>query len=380
MPNVHPIDLLGAYVNDELAPTDAAEIRAHLRECLECRRIADALRAGIAEVRGLPVVEPPAGLWSDIERSLTTQPTAVPGKTLVKRSWPRRVVGIAVGAAGAAIAASLLLGLHHGTWSVEQISGTPTAGARTVVRTDDLAEGEWLETDGASRAKLSIGTLGTAEVGPGSRVRLVQAGGAARTLEVQRGSIHARVWAPPRFFLVETPAATAVDLGCIYSLDIDERGNGVLLVRSGQVQLAGAGRTSLVVAGTAAAMRTGAGPGTPYSTHESQSFRDALAVLDFGGQAREEALVRVIAEATARSTISLWHLMTRVSPDERVRIYDRLAALSAPPRGVHRDAVLALDSDALARYRTSLEPAWSTERVRLWKRAWRAFWSIARGE
>ena len=38
--------------------------------------------------------------------------------------------------------------------------------------------------------------------------------------------MHAVIDAPPRYFLVETASAIAVDLGCIYTLSADERGNG----------------------------------------------------------------------------------------------------------------------------------------------------------
>jgi hypothetical protein len=293
--------------------------------------------------------------------------------------WTRRIWSALGAVAVVTLVSTYALGSFRSSWSIDRVAGTPVAGARAIATRGALSEGEWLETDVRSRARLSIGTLGTAEVGPGSRVKLVQAGGVERALRVERGSIDARVWAPPRFFLVETPAATAVDLGCVYSLDVDSLGNGTLLVRSGQVELQGRGRLSVVVAGTAAQMRSGAGPGTPYSASESPAFRNALSVVDFGGAGRSTALESVLDSATPRSTITLWHLLPRVDAHERELVYDRLAALSPPPNGVTRAAVIALDERALGRWRSTLEPSWSTERVRLWKQAWRAVWSFARG-
>jgi hypothetical protein len=320
----------------------------------------------VESIRGWRVYDPPPDVWAGVERQLD-RPRRI-------RVFVRAI--IAAGVAG--IAATYGLGLYRSSWSIEQVSGAPVAGSRTIARDGQLAEGEWLETDASSRARLSIGTLGRAVVGPGSRVQLVQAGGAERALRVERGTIDARVWAPPRFFLVETPAATAVDLGCVYSLEVDARGNGILFVRSGQVELEASGRRSLVVAGTVAQMRPGTGPGTPYSASESPAFRDALAIIDFGGGSRDAALDQVLSAATASSTITLWHLLPRVSVAERERVYDRLAALSPPPNAVTRSQVLGLDKRALGQWRSALEPSWSTERVRLWKRAWRAVWSLAR--
>ena len=333
----------------------------------------EGLDEALAEIRALPVYEPPADVWKRIERELERS-GAVP-------AHPHRArIAVALGiAAVLTVISTYALGSFRSSWAIDRVAGTPVAGSRAIAARGALHEGEWLETDVGSRARLSIGTLGSAEVGPGSRVKLVQAGGAERALRVERGSIDARVWAPPRFFLVETPAATAIDLGCVYSLDVDARGNGTLTVRSGQVELNGRGRRSLVVAGTAAEMRSGVGPGTPYATSESAEFREALATVDFGGEGQRAALDHVLDAATAKSTITLWHLLPRVDMHEREMVYERLAALSLPPNGVTRAAVLALDAQALDRWRSALEPSWSSERVRLWKRAWRAVWSYARG-
>jgi hypothetical protein len=338
----------------------------------------EGLDEALAEIRALPVFEPPADVWNGIVRELDRSGIDRTGRASA-HPRRRRIAGALGVAAVLAVVSAYPLGSFRSSWPIDRVAGAPVVGTRVIATRGALHEGEWLETDVASRARLSIGTLGSADVGPGSRVKLVQAGGAERALRVERGSIDARVWAPPRFFLVETPAATAIDLGCVYSLDVDAHGNGTLRVRSGQVELNGRGRRSLVVAGTAAEMRSGVGPGTPYSTHESAKFREALAVLDFGDAGRADALERLLDAATARSTITLWHLLPRVDMHERQMVYERLATLSPPPNGVKQSAVLALDGQALDRWRSALEPSWSTERVRLWKRAWRAVWSYARG-
>jgi hypothetical protein len=372
-PEMHVDAEIGALLDGTLSPDDAARVQGHIASCLACRRVHDEMRVAFDAIQNLPAFDAPAGVWNAIERELDASQPA-------RRSW-RRFAAAAAIIVAAALGSSLALGVYHSSWTIERVAGAPTIGTRAVANGDALGEGEWLETDAASRARLSIGTLGSAEVGPGSRVKLVQAGGAERSLRVERGSINARVWAPPRFFIVETAAATAIDLGCIYTLDVDDRGNGVLFVRSGQVELRGYGRNAIVVAGTIAQMRTGEGPGTPYDSTESQTFRDDLATIDFGTEGeRRAALDRVLAESSARSTITLWHLLPRVSTEERALVYDRLATIAAPPRGVNRDAVLRLDSGALHQWRSGLEPRWSTERVRLWKRAWRALWSAGRGQ
>ena len=374
-PRSHVAAEIGELIDGTLPRDEAERVRAHIATCLACRRTYDEVHAAIRSIGDLPSFDPPASVWDDIVRELDGAAAPAPPR----RRWTRYAAAAAV-VGVAAFGYSVALGMYHSSWAIERVTGAPVVGARTVVNSDALGEGEWLETDAASRARLSIGTLGSADVGPGSRVMLVQAGGAERSLRVERGSIAARVWAPPRFFVVETAAATAIDLGCIYTLDVDDRGNGVIFVRSGQVELRGYGLSSLVVAGTIAQMRTGEGPGTPYDSTETTQFRDDLAAIDFGPDTgRHAALGRLLTESSARSTITLWHLLPRVPDSDRALVYDRLAALAPPPAAVVRDAVLELDKRALDRWRTALEPRWSTERVRLWKRAWRAVWSAGRG-
>jgi hypothetical protein len=193
-------------------------------------------------------------------------------------------------------------------------------------------------------------------------------------MELERGTMHARIWAPPRFFLVETPAALAVDLGCIYTLRIDSVGGGVLTVISGQVELVRSGRRSLVPAGNEAEMRPGAAPGTPYPVGSSPEFRGALQELDFGSRT-PEALQKLLHEAHGPATITLWHLLPRLDAGARAEVFARLAAVAPPPSGVTREGVLALDARMLARWQHVLEPSWSTERPPAWKKSWRRLWN-----
>jgi hypothetical protein len=202
--------------------------------------------------------------------------------------------------------------------------------------------------------------------------------------------MHARIWAPPRFFLVETPGALAVDLGCVYSLAVAPDGTGLLRVESGQVELVEGTRRALVLAGNAATLRPGRGPGLPYPVAAAVSFRAALArweALDasadrapaFGtpvdDATRLGVLDSLLASSTRATTITLWHLLPRVTGEARARAVDRLTELAPPPRGVHRREVLRLDADALTRWREALEPSWTTESVPFWKRAWRRVWA-----
>ena len=47
------------------------------------------------------------------------------------------------------------------------------------------------------------------------------------------------------------------------------------------------------------------------------------------------------SHARREDALTLWHLLTRTSGEERGRVYDRLATLVPPPTGVTREGILA---------------------------------------
>jgi hypothetical protein len=154
------------------------------------------------------------------------------------------------------------------------------------------------------------------------------------------GSIDAIIFAPPRLFLVETPSALAVDLGCAYTLDVADSGASVLRVTSGRVELQLGDHVSLVPAGALCESRPRTGPGTPH-------FEDS-----------DIALGTVLTESRPRDTLTLWHLLSRVDADNRPRVYDRVEALIGPPEHIDRQNVLSGDEEALERLKDALEVHW----------------------
>jgi hypothetical protein len=228
-------------------------------------------------------------------------------------------------------------------WALAWLEGASWQEARTV-REARLGVGEWIDT-GGSRARLSIGRIGEARLEPATRVGRLDSGERAHHLSLARGVLHAVIWAPPGQFLVDTPSAVAVDLGCSYTLEVEEDGSGLLRVEAGWVGFESRGLQSLVPAGAACPTRRGVGPGTPYFETAPGALREALARIDFapGGPGRRDALERGLAAARERDALSLWHLLSRVEGEDRGRVFDRLAALVPPPPGVTREAVLRGD-------------------------------------
>jgi hypothetical protein len=260
-------------------------------------------------------------------------------------------------------------------WSVARVAGTPAVAAHPMGETGRLSVGESIETDAASRARLTIGLIGEVLVGPNSRLRLVRASSTDHRLALERGSISARIWAPPRLFFVQTPSALAVDLGCVYRLAVDDQGAGLLSVETGWVSLEEAGRDAVVPADASCRMRPGTGPGTPFFDDSSPAFRAALDRIDAAPR-DEGALEALLAEARRRDALTLWHLLARLSPSTTGRVYDRLAGFVAPPAGVTRDGIERHEARMIDLWRSELGlPAAGT--LPFWPRTWRSLVSRA---
>jgi hypothetical protein len=103
------------------------------------------------------------------------------------------------------------------------------------------------------------------------------------------------------------------------------------------------GREAFIPQGAMCATRPGVGPGTPRYEDAPSGYGEALTTLDFGAPGdpgRDAALDLILSRARRRDALTLWHLLSRGTAEERARVYDRLAVLAPPPKGITRDAIL----------------------------------------
>jgi ferric-dicitrate binding protein FerR (iron transport regulator) len=129
------------------------------------------------------------------------------------------------------------------SWEVAAIVGTPRVGSRVLMGEGRIAVGQTVTTDAGSRAKLEVGDIGQVTVDELTRVRLVETRDGRHRLALERGTLHAAIAAPPGQFIVSTPSATATDLGCVYSLHVNDDGSGLLSVEAGWVAFEERGRS-----------------------------------------------------------------------------------------------------------------------------------------
>ena len=220
---------------------------------------------------------------------------------------------------------------------------------------------------------MEVSDIGHVTVDEGTQVRLIESRDGHHRLALDRGTLHASIVAPPGQFVVNTPSATATDLGCVYSLHVNEDGSGLLTVEVGWVAFEERGRESFVPAGASSRTDRVSGPGTPRYNDAEAAFRDAVDEVDSGRDAgRKAASLRyVLDHARGRDAMTLWHLISRVGPADRAAVFDALAVRVPLPSAVSREAVLRLDRTALDRWWDTLgldEANW----WRKWKGAYPA--------
>jgi hypothetical protein len=272
-----------------------------------------------------------------------------------------------------AAAAWFAFAVRQSGWTVQSLEGSPSVAGNRIDAPSRLPIGQAVTTDAGSRARIAVGSIGRVDVEPNSRIRLITSRAGEHRMRLDRGEISARIWSPPGRFFVNTPAATAVDLGCAYKLRVDDRGWGKVLVESGWVAFEYNGRESFIPKDAVCTTRPGFGPGTPCYTDAPAGVEDALTILDFSATddvRRRGALDEVLTAVREKDAFTLWHLLDRGTPEERGRVYDRMAALVPPPPGVNRAAIVRGDRRQRDEWWNKLgldSASW----WRVWKSPWR---------
>ena len=310
-------------------------------------------------------------------------PAIIPERRWTLFSWRARSLPIMAATAAVLIIAFAVFFVHGGKpalnaeagWDVTRVAGAPRIGQTTVggEKTNRLGVGQTLETDLQSRASLRAENVGQIEVEPGTRLRLLSMGTTLKWITLDHGTIHTQIWAPPGQFVVDTPSAVTVDLGCAYTLHVDDSGAGTVRTSMGWVGFKLNGHEAFIPAGAACATRPKLGPGTPYFEDASAELRAALARFDFEDSApeqRSDDLAIVLGAARKRDALTLWHLLARVAEQQRVLVYDRLRELVPPPAKVTEEGVLRLNQPTLDLWWNEL----GFDDISVW-RHWERSWS-----
>jgi FecR protein len=230
----------------------------------------------------------------------------------------RRRMALAIAAVAAVLLTTALV-----MWSLDHPNQLKLVN--TTAKNALLLQGSTVVTTGCAEELVLEDGLSEITVAPGSVVHVDRLKQELTQLRLERGSLHAFVSAEAkaRFFQVQTPATNCVDLGCMYTLDVDAAGNAHVAVEMGRVAFEDGGREVVVPAGATCAATRQHGAGTPRHNDTPLPVVKFLAGFDAergpDGAAQRLRLARRVlgllagAEAEKHSLI-VWHFLQDPAP------------------------------------------------------------------
>jgi hypothetical protein len=248
-------------------------------------------------------------------------------------------------------------------WQVASLEGASRMGGQDAAVAMAMRTGQLLRTGRDSLVSLQADEVGKIDLGPNSELRAAT----NRQVMLNRGTLHAFIWARPGLFVVDTPSARAIDLGCEYTINVDSSGNGLLRVSLGWVAFQYEGHESFIPAAAQCLTRKRGGPGIPFYEDAPEPLRHGVNMFDTGDPT--SALDPILSSARPRDGLTLWHLLTRVPPADRARVFDRFAQLVSLPPEVTREGAIERDPQTIDRCWNALNLE-NTDWWRGWERKW----------
>ncbi|MCC7014567.1 MAG: FecR domain-containing protein [Planctomycetes bacterium] len=269
---------------------------------------------------------------------------------------PRWILGFALVAA-AVLAVAVL-------WRAERAglrASYAVAGLESVER---ARAGDALATRAGETAVLTIASLGSVTLEPHSRLRVEDTGARVHKLFLERGALRASIFARPEEFQVDTPSGLSIDLGCEYTLAVEDDGSSRVRVETGRVAFAAAGRRVIVPAGAEMRATRRDGPSVPVRVAADAQLVAAIRRLEFAEPPEPADVRRVLDSDWREESVSIWHLFVQArSATTRREMYAVLAKLYPRPEGAREafsdvERALAADQAALDLWRSSVERDW----------------------
>src|SRR5688572_17265054 len=192
----HVTKELSAYCHNEVGVDESRRIAEHLIACNRCRAQFEEIKLGVKLAECLPQLAAPDSLWLDLQSSLAeeTNRTRTESRRQTRFSfklWSPAFAGVGAGLILVAVLGAWLFYSRESRpfWEVARLNGSPRIGSSRMNEKGRLAVGEWLETDGSSRAKIEVGSIGNVEIDPNTRVRLIETKPTEHRLELARGKM-----------------------------------------------------------------------------------------------------------------------------------------------------------------------------------------------
>ena len=198
----------------------------------------------------------------------------------------------------------------HG-WPAAIVQGEATLDGRVMAPSQSLSPGSVLETGERGVAKLQVARIGEVVLGRDSRLRLTVTRSGQHRVQLERGTLWARIWAPPGH------SASA----CHRAKRSISAANSPSAPSARHRASAGAKRgcirqclARVLVPQGAQVVLYAEGPGTPHANDAAPAFVAALAAIDRGSAnlaADADSVRQLVALSRREDAITLLSLLSR---------------------------------------------------------------------
>lgn len=227
-------------------------------------------------------------------------------------------------------------------WQVDKIKGNPVIENQSINDGGALPNGKWLKTDAVSEALLKSGIIGDIYIAPQSEIKLAAFNKKEYRLYIKTGKISAKTWSPPHFFKIEIPSGEVIDLGCAFSLEVNNDNTSELQVFSGWIGLKTGNEKIIIPAGMSCRTHEDGRIIIPYNINTSVEFKNALEMYEDNN--KSTVLQNILTNAGKIDEVSLWYLLEEANPPDKRLIYDKLAEYVLPPENVNYNGILNGDN------------------------------------
>jgi len=389
--------LLDEYADGRLPSDIAAEVKQHLDECRECSDMAGQIQDLLRKIKMLPEkISPPHDLWKDVfhqihdlkvvqikkeedenpveEEVFDEEEEKIKQdarKELAKKKEQkekdekkrekeskgirlnsfeevfkknRLVITIAGSIILVVIAVILIANLGSNVpWQLNGVQGQFKVNGRLLTGSE-LNNDDILETFSNS-AVIMIPEMGQVSLNPWSKIQKKS----SYNLLLSKGDLTAENKNAEESFTAQVfnSEIKCAGTGAAYKLKINNDNTADLTVSNGRAIVTGNKLESVVTTGLICRISE-KGPEIPMSLNSSEETKKAFELLSYYND--QDALNKVLNQSGLAEGISLWHLLKRITGDNRGAVFNKLYSLYPPPKGVDQESILRLKEEALNRW------------------------------
>ncbi|MFZ1519732.1 MAG: RNA polymerase sigma factor [Ignavibacteriaceae bacterium] len=248
------------------------------------------------------------------------------------------------------IVAYLLFTNSGGGWEVISISGNPKLENNIVNKGDGFASESTIETDAGSSVTVAIPEMGRLLIDNSSTVSRTKN---SNEVKLDNGQIRKFEGDASDVLTVLTPLAKFTELykGGAFRLHVDTNGSCKLTVESGWV-IVNIKEFDSYVPKNFGCLITRGKYAIPYP---SDSAPQLISLLENFTGVNDPSVGTILSLMTKRESLSLWHIIQLISPDNRSIAFDRLNDLIPIPAGTTKEGILALNKTMLLDWRQEIE-------------------------